>query len=550
MGVFIFLLFFLALYPAIFTEYEGYIVMASVNWQDTAMHQGIIQSLTQGNFPPQAPYYSGVSLSYYYFADFHSAIISTLYGRFFPRILVYDNPFFALIFTLSIYGLVYELTKKKIIALASAFSGTLFSSYLFVKFIYDFWQNFGKLSLIKNIVGLLSSHEYSMEYDQLFQMANMADYFLQNRPMMIGLPAVIIILLLSIFAYKKKDLRIIFLAGLIAGFLIKFQFFAVVVSLIVFTITTLFFFQKKKFKFFVKSALIFLAVFASCYLLFSNRSVNQQSFFSLVKENFSFGPWEREKNLFWHLRFIASNFGLPFFLTLLSLFWVIVRFFQKKPIKKEFFLLVSLSLVFFAIPYFVRFTIYKGDMFKFFYFMVVFMSIVSFWFLDLIFRKKLVLEILFGLLILVTTFSSFLTLTNSTLNKNMGYSLDELAAGLFIRRATPQKSVFITYPTVHSAVSEIGGRLRVLSYINWPYSHGYNTGEDNVFARLEDIESLYQKADDFNYTKTVLAKYNARYIYLGGEERDKNPNSETLFDNNQNIKKVYENNSVKIYEVK
>ena len=43
-------------------------------------------------------------------------------------------------------------------------------------------------------------------------------------------------------------------------------------------------------------------------------------------------------------------------------------------------------------------------------------------------------------------------------------------------------------PTVHSATTDIGGRLRIISYINWPYSHGFNTGEDNVFTRVKDVD--------------------------------------------------------------
>lgn len=549
LALFLFGLFFLSLYPAIFSEYKGYIVMASVNWQDTAMHQGIIQSLTQGNFPPQAPYYSGVPLSYYYFADFHSAIIATLFGHFLPKILVYDNPFFIFLFALSIYGLVYELTKKKSVALASSFCGSLFGSLLFVKFFNDLLSLEQEL-LIKSIPDLLASKTYSMEYDQLFQMANMADYFLQNRPMMIGLPSVVIVFLLTLYALKKKDLKIIFLVGLISGFLIKFQFFAVVVSAIIFLATVVFFFRKRNGKFLLKSTFIFLIILAFSYLVFSNHSVNNQSFLNLVKGNFSFGPWDNKKDLFWHLWFIFSNFGLPFLLTLSALIWSVVRIIRKEKVKKEFLLLICLSLTLFAIPYLVRFTIYKGDMFKFFYFMVVFMSIVSFWFLDLVIRKKVILKILFSLLIFISTFSSLLTLANSFLNKNMAYSLDELKAGLFVRENTPPQAVFITYPTVHSAVSEIGGRLRVLSYINWPYSHGYNTGQDNVFARLEDVESVYRKADDFNFTKTILKKYNAGYIYLGAEEKNKNPESEYFFDSNNSLKKIYENQSLKIYELK
>src|SRR3972149_9065591 len=107
LSLIIFTVFLIALYPAIFSRYQNYFVMSAVNWQDTAMHQSIIQTISQGNFPPQAPYFSGQPLNYYYFIDFHSAILQTLYGDFFPRILVYDNPFFVSLFFLSVYMLSY-----------------------------------------------------------------------------------------------------------------------------------------------------------------------------------------------------------------------------------------------------------------------------------------------------------------------------------------------------------------------------------------------------------------------------------------------------------
>lgn len=49
-AVLIFLIYFLSLYPGIFTEFDGYYVMSAENWQDTAMHLGIIESISQGIF--------------------------------------------------------------------------------------------------------------------------------------------------------------------------------------------------------------------------------------------------------------------------------------------------------------------------------------------------------------------------------------------------------------------------------------------------------------------------------------------------------------------
>jgi uncharacterized membrane protein len=539
-GIFIFVLFFSSLYPAIFTWHNGYIVMSSSNWQDTAMHMGIIESITQDNFPPQAPYYAGVPLTYYYFADFHSAILATLYGKFFPRVLVYDNPFFAFMFFLAIYTLSYELTRKKTISFLSAFTGSLFSSYMFVKFVSDLLINSGKIPLVKNIAQLLADHSYSMEYEQLFQMANFADYFLQNRPMMVGLPVVIAVTALLLYAFSKKNIRVILLGGIVAGLLIKFQFFAVVALTILFMIILFFYGKKLGIKLSIKYLLVYSLPTIAFYLMFSNGSINNQSLVGLFKENFSLGPWERDKDLFWHLRFIISNFGAPLIIA------AVVQI--KKRLPRELVLISILTWIFFLIPYSVRFTVYKGDMFKFFYFAAVFSVIATFWFLGIAVKNKLLFITLAILIVITSTSSSFLTLANSVLNKNYAYSTAEYNAGIWIRANTPQRSVFATNPTVHCAVTQIGGRLRILSYINWPYSHGYNKGANNVFARLDDIKRLYTSCDEAEIS-LILAKYNVDYIYYGQDERGDFAQAESCFDTVSFLKKVYFREGISIYEV-
>lgn len=526
--------------------------MSSVNWQDTAMHVGIIQSLTQGNFPPQAPYYSGVPLTYYYFADFHSAILAVLYGKFFPRVLVYDNPFFAFMLFLSIYSLSFELTRKKSTSLLSAFVGSLFSSYMFIRFVEDVIKSVGESSFLSSILWLFESKTYSMEYEGLFQMANFADYLLQNRPMMVGMPSVVIVATLLFRGLSRKDFKLLFLSGLINGLLIKFQLFSSVVLVIIFMFL-LFYYQSSKKKRKIKDAFAFLLLYflpiLFFYFIFGNRATNKESLFNIFKENFSLGPWERERDVFWHLKFIVSNFGLTFVFVLIGQFYVIfLRFFKKIKFSREIFLISTISLILFLIPYSVRFTIYKGDMFKFFYFACLFSVVFAFWFLNKVIKEKALFICLALLITFSSTASSFLTLVNSFFNKNYAYSLDDLDVGMWIRENTPRKSVFIQSPTVHSPITQIGGRLRVLSYINWPYSHGYKSGEDNVFERIDDINYFYGFCDREKVILT-LAKYNISYIYYGRDERESFPKAESCFDSFDFLKKVYSKNGILIYEV-
>ena len=79
------------------------IVLTGSNWQDTPLHYEIIESINNGNFPPQMPNYAGVPLTYHYFVDFHTAIIEKVYG-YLPTLLPVLNAVFILVFALAIYA--------------------------------------------------------------------------------------------------------------------------------------------------------------------------------------------------------------------------------------------------------------------------------------------------------------------------------------------------------------------------------------------------------------------------------------------------------------
>jgi hypothetical protein len=209
--------------------------------------------------------------------------------------------------------------------------------------------------------------------------------------------------------------------------------------------------------------------------------------------------------------------------------------------------LVLLTWVLLAIPYFFKFTIYVGDMFKFFYFAIIPAVVLFFWLL----AKTPFKAIRILLTVVITGLSvttSLLTLGGSYFNKNEGYTRDDLEVGMWIRANTPEKSVFIGMPTLHTPISQIGGRLRVLSYINWPYTHGYNTGADNVFKRRDDIEKVYGLGSASDTIK-IINSYNAKYILLGPEERHNFPESETKLDQLSFLKKVFVTDKTTIYEV-
>ena len=222
--------------------------------------------------------------------------------------------------------------------------------------------------------------------------------------------------------------------------------------------------------------------------------------------------------------------------------------FRKKFDKPENILVAFAFAVLFFIPYLVNFTIFYGDMFKFYYFSVIFASIFSSMIFSKLLNGQALKRILFLIIFTSWIATSVINLGWSYYNKNKAYDKADLTAGLWIRENTPQKSVFLTNPTVHTPVTQIAGRLRVLSYVNWPYSHGFNRGEDNIFSRLTDVEKFYGVANE-DEKIAILKKYSVDYVYLGEDERSKNPIIEEDLSEISVLELVYNSQDVSIFKV-
>ena len=531
--------FFAALYPAIVREYKDFYVLSAVNWQDTAMHLGIIESLVEGNFPPQAPYYAGKELSYYYFSDYHSAILNVPWGEYFPRVLVYDNPFFAMMFVLAVYALTWEITRSRGASLVAAYLGVFNGNMMFVKFFRDLVSEERTGGIIKGFIELVANRGYTMEYGELMQMVPMADYFLQNRPMMIGLPTVAAIILLVIGG-RKQEKRFL-LAGLLGALMIKFQLFAFVVGGVVIYFGSLVSLRNEGIKKGLSCFAAGVAPILVAGLVHLISGSGTESEVGMFLREFKLGPWEEGREWWWHALFIISNFGV---IAALSLVIFPILEWRKLLKEKKRLFLYLLGLLFVVLPLICRFTQYGYDMLKFYYFALIPMVVTGAVVIEKGTRRRAGM-FLVGAIIIAATLTSWLTVLWSALNKAQGYSRNDMGVGLWIRENTPQRSMFLAMPTVHSPITQIGGRLRVLSYITWPYSHGFKYGDDdNVFRRLEEIENFYEGEGS-----DILARYKVDYVYWGSEERDKFPQSEYVLGGMDELVLVYDGGESRVYRV-
>jgi hypothetical protein len=202
----IFILSLVILYRSVWFENDFGIVITGSNWQDTPLHYEIIESINNGNFPPEMPNYAGNSMNYHYFVDFHTAILEKTYG-FLPKLLPLLNAGFILVFALAVYSLAWEHGKR------AAIFATVIAAF-----------GWG-LSYIGFFSALTSgqfdpSQNYMYQYGDFFGLPPMLDNLLQQRPLLIGLPVFAFVLTLL---RDMEDKNRVLLAGVVTGLLFPFH---------------------------------------------------------------------------------------------------------------------------------------------------------------------------------------------------------------------------------------------------------------------------------------------------------------------------------------
>jgi hypothetical protein len=489
----------LVLFRSIWLPSENGIVITGSNWQDTPLHYEIIESINNGNFPPLMPYFSGEMMNYHYFVDFHTAILEKVYG-FLPTLMPFLDAVFIVIFALSVYALARGHGRRAaIISTVVATFGWGFSY-------------FGLFSALAN--GQFSpSTNYFFEYNGFFGVPHIFDNLLQQRPMLMGLPVFTLVLALLRGMEDKKRIA---LAGILTGLVFPFHVFAFISAYIAFFLSLML--HSANFK---RSHLYFLVsiVLALPFL------VTGSSAFS-----FALAPlWPMQFVRVNPILFYLANLGIPFLISMGSLV-----FFKRS---KET-LLAVVFVILFLIPNLVSLTPNSWDMYKFFIFAWIPAAVLTGTALA---RTRKALAVL---LVLLSVLSSASVIIYNLGTSYLGATWDEYNLGMWVRNNTEQGSVFLTYYSIQCPPTMIGGRLRVLSYWNWPYGHGVPLGD--ITRRANDIDRAFNgTVDDL---REVVGTYGVDYVYVGGEELKHYPECVTKFSNIEWLKPVYAGN-LRIYQV-
>ena len=485
------------LYQSVWHENQYGFVLTGSNWQDTPFHYEIIESLNQGNFPPQTPNYIGTPLTYHYFVDFHTAIVEKMYG-YLPALMSVLNAVFILMFALAIYALARPYGRKVAVVstVIAVFGWGL--SY------------FGLFSALLN--GTFNPNQnYIYQFQQQFGLPSIFDNLLQQRPLLVGLPVFALVLALL---RNMDDKNRIILAGVLAGLVYPFHNVAFFCCYVAFAVSVLFSLRRFKFDF-----LYFLipSVFALPFILSSGGSFNF-SISSLFVVQFAQNPF-----IYYFL-----NLGVPFVLAIVSFI---------KPGHE--YLKVTFLLLFF-IPNILLLTPWVWDMYKFFIFAWVPIAVLAG-----IVLAKVKWRIVVVALVLVSVLTSTSVIIYNVGTEYQGASWDEYNVGLWIRDNTPQNSVFLTYYGIHEPPTMIGGRLRVSSYVYWPYGHGIPLSEVN--ARENEIDQAYNGTTA--QLVLVTEKYNISYVYVGNEELRNYPDCTAHLNGIGWLKQVHVEGALRVYQV-
>jgi hypothetical protein len=472
------------------------IVLTGSNWQDTPLHYEIIESINHGNFPPQMPNYAGVPLTYHYFVDFHTAIIEKVYG-YLPTLLPVLNAIFILVFAFAIYALARPNGRRAaIIATVIATFGWGLSYFGLFSALFN-----GQFDTTQN---------YIFQYGGTFGLPSMFDNLLQQRPLLIGLPAFALVLALL---YNIDDKKRIILAGIITGLVFQFHNVAFFCCYVAFAVAVLFSIKRFSLRY-----LYFLvpSVFALPFI-FHNGPPLTISLSTVWIANFAQNPFV----------YYFLNLGIPLIIAIVSF----VRTGNE--------LLKGSLLFLILIPNILLLTPNPWDMYKFFMFAWVPIAVLS----GVVLAKTRKIVILTLVLLSVLTSASVIIYNVGT--NYTAANWNEYQLGLWVQNNTPERAVFLTYYGIHSPPAFIGGRLTVSSYINWPY--GWGIPLNDIFQRQDDIDRAFNGS--VSDLQTIVTTYNISYVYVGYEELSNYPNCTAHFDSISWLEPVYTDQDLRIYQV-
>ncbi len=556
-GAAVFLVLFGVFLQTLWVPTDSGIRVGGWNWSDLFAHLPIIQTVNNGNFPPQTPFFAGAPLVYHWFADLHTAFISKATGMLAVDFIRFENALYSALFALLVFSLslvFFKNWKPALLAAALVFFG---GSFAYANLFSDFAEGKG------NLLELVTQNPYDNDWKYFQVPSVLGGYMIVQRPQMVGLPGLAAVVLLLAHAFHtagKFRRKSFFAAGLFAGMLAPFQFYGFASAILV---AGIFFaselakggLSRKEFAgklaqlapfafAFIVPALLVAAPFVYSAVSTTTSAGNVQiklgwlaleqgqlpQLRALLPQELSFVAVPFEFALFY-----AANFGMAFLLAVAS-------FFSTRLVLGEKWFLAAWAWAMFLVANVFSLSGTHWDMAKFFAYMMVPLGILAAGFVFRVWEKGMKLAASF--FVFASVLTPVLLLAWTAQSEWQAFSWEEAEAGAWIGENTPQGAVFAAYFGHISPVDALAGRFRISGYSSWMANYGLPAYQE----REGDLKAIFCS----NATSAVpmMEKYGARFVYLGLEEREKF--SECAFDFAESplFAQRFANGAAQVYELK
>ena len=503
-------------------EISGGWVSGGWNWSDFLVHVAIGQSILEGNFPPQVPYFAGVPLTYHWFADFHGAIAAGVAGLHVIPVFIVSSGLLAGSLALVAWELALRL-------MGSRRAATIATLLLFLA------GGMGWLRLVTDVAAgagapwdLIRSNSYDNSWADgwpYFKIASvMGTGLFSHRATTFGLPGIVSVLLLVRVSLGRRPAGMA-LAGTLAALLAPFQFYFFPAT---YLLVGLYAVARRAWRRrgWLRDAALFLApvVLALPFVVGPALLQHERGAIRFVV---GWGEAPFKDGLGAVVFFYVTNIGLPLLLGVLALL-------VSRPPGRAF--LAAWAVALFLVPNLVVAGAVEFDMNKYFQVMAVALALLGGWLLR---RRRTVVV---AVVIAATAISPVLVASWHVLSESVALSTGQERAARWIADNTPQRAVFVTDAFINSPV-DFAGRLRITTFGPYAANLGYDPA-----PREADVRAAY--CDGPDRAAEVMGRYGATYVLSSGGRPDCADGQQTDFSTSPRFETVYDAEGVKIWRLR
>ena len=503
-------------------EIPGAWVSGGWNWSDFLVHVSIGQSIVEGNFPPQVPYFAGVPLTYHWFADFHGSIAAAAAGLHVIPVFIVSSALMAGALALVAWELARHLTGSRRAATIATLLVLVGGGMGWIRLVMDL--NAGAGSFWELVVANPYDNTWADGWPYFKIASILGTGLFPHRATTFGLPGLLAVLLLVRVSLGRRPVGML-LAGVLAGLLAPFQFYlfpATYLLVLLYAVSR----RAWRRRGWLRDAALFLApvVLALPFVVGPALLQGERGSIRFVT---GWAEAPIEDGLAAVLFFYATNLGVPLLLGLLALL-------VARPPARAF--LAAWAVALFLVPNLVVAGAVEFDMNKFFQVMGVALAILGGWLLR---RQRLVVV---GLVVGFAAISPALIATWHLVSQPVALTTAQEQAAVWIAANTPQRAVFVTDAFINSPV-DYAGRLRITTFGPYAANLGYDPA-----PREADVTAAY--CDGPEAAAEVMARYDATYVLSSGGIPDCGDGEQTDFSASPLFETVYDVDGVQVWRLR